>query len=69
MGTGSYLATATSTATGHTFEGTFESYWDTFVYFVFGLGAVLRLVGMNSTLSFGWGNKKPDQQKVNYKKK
>jgi len=67
MGTGSYLATATSTATGHTFESTFETYWDDFVYFVFGVGVVLRLVGMSSTLTFGFGGKK-EQQAVQNKK-
>lgn len=69
MGPGSYLSTATSTVTGHTFYGTFESYWEKFVYFVFGLGVALRLLGMNSVVSFGLGSKDKNPQKIQYKKK
>jgi len=69
MGPGSYLSTATSTVTGHTFYGTFESYWEKFVYFVFGLGVALRLLGMNSVVSFGLGSKDKNAQKIQSKKK
>lgn len=70
MGAGSYLSTATSTVTGHTFYGTFEPYWEKFAYFVFGLGVCLRLLGMNSVVSFGFGSKEDkSKQNIKYKKK
>lgn len=70
MGAGSYLSTATSTVTGHTFYATFEPYWEKFAYFVFGLGVCLRLLGMNSVVSFGFGSKEDkNKQNIKYKKK
>lgn len=68
MGQGSYLSTATSTVTGVTFYESFRVYWERFVYFVFGLGVCLRLLGMNSVVSFGWGHKE-EKTNIKYKKK
>lgn len=62
MGQGSYLATATSTQTGVTFYSSFEVYWNRFVYFVFGLGVCLRLLGMNDTVTLPFGRSRQEKE-------
>jgi len=62
MGEGSYLATATSTQTGVTFYSSFEVYWNRFVYFVFGLGVCLRLLGMNDTVTLPFGRSRAEKE-------